>query len=141
MAGRAYQGSQGNLFQPALLERPDVKKAIQSIDDRATAIVEEWIKLVEFPGPSTKGEARAAYIAAELQKVGLTDIRTDKMSNVSGVRKGTGGGPTVVFAAHMDTVFPEGTDVKVKRQGTRTLRPGMGTVCCCVGARPAWISR
>ncbi len=40
--------AQSNLFQPALLERPDVRKAIQSIDDRATAIVDEWIKLVEI---------------------------------------------------------------------------------------------
>jgi acetylornithine deacetylase/succinyl-diaminopimelate desuccinylase-like protein len=118
--------AQSNAFQPALLERPDVKKAIQSIDDRSTAIVEEWIKLVEIPGPSTKEQARAAYIAAEMQKVGLTDIRTDKMSNVSGVRKGTGGGPTVVFAAHMDTVFPEGTPVTVKREGDVLRAPGIG---------------
>ena len=48
------------------------------------------------------------------------------MSNVSGVRKGTGGGPTVVFAAHMDTVFPEGTDLKVKREGDILRAPGIG---------------
>src|SRR5215471_13042571 len=48
------------------------------------------------------------------------------MSNVSGVRKGTGGGPTVVFAAHTDTVFPEGTDVKVKRDGDILRAPGVG---------------
>src|SRR5215471_12652752 len=48
------------------------------------------------------------------------------MSNVSGVRKGTGGGPTVVFAAHTDTVFPEGTDVKVKREGDILRAPGVG---------------
>src|SRR5262249_39696285 len=46
--------------------------------------------------------------------------------NVSGVRKGTGGGPTVVFAAHTDTVFPEGTDVKVKRDGDVLRGPGVG---------------
>jgi tripeptide aminopeptidase len=119
-------GAQSNLFQPSLLERPDIKKAMQSIDDRATAIVDEWIKLVEIPAPSTKEQARAAYIAAEMQKIGLADIRTDSMTNVSGVRKGTGGGPTVVFAAHMDTVFPEGTDVKVKREGDVLRGPGIG---------------
>ena len=48
------------------------------------------------------------------------------MTNVSGVRKGTGGGPTVVFAAHMDTVFPEGTNVTVKREGDVLRAPGIG---------------
>src|SRR5690349_9472586 len=115
VAATAPLGAQASLFQPALLERPDIKKAIQSIDDRATAIVDEWIKLVEIPAPSTKEQARAAYIAAEMQKMGLADIRTDAMTNVSGVRKGTGDRPTVVFAAHVDTVVPEGTNLTVKR--------------------------
>lgn len=113
-------------FDPSLVERPEVHKALQSIDDRATAIVDEWIRLVEIPAPSTKEQARAKYIRAEMEKLGLTQIRTDDMWNVSGVRKGTGGGPTVVFAAHTDTVFPEGTDVKVKREGDILRAPGVG---------------
>lgn len=113
-------------FQPSLLDRPDVKKAVQSVDDRSSAIVDEWIKLVEIPAPSKKEQARAQYIKAEMQKLGLADIRVDDMSNVSGVRKGTGGGPSVVFCAHMDTVFPDGTDLKVKREGDTLRAPGIG---------------
>ena len=119
-------GAQTSRFQPALLERPDMKRAIQSVDDRSAGIVNEWITLVEIPGPSTKEQARAAYIKTEMQKIGLTDIKTDDMSNVSGVRKGTGGGPTVVFCAHTDTVFPEGTDLTVKREGDVLRAPGVG---------------
>ena len=119
-------GAQGSRFQPSLLTRPDVKQAFDSVDARATAIVDEWIKLVQIPAPSTKEQARAAYIKAELEKLGLADVRVDKMSNVSAVRKGTGGGPTVVFAAHMDTVFPEGTDVTVTRDGDVLRGPGVG---------------
>src|SRR5262249_21161936 len=115
--------AQTSWFQPALLERPDVKTAIQSVDDRSSAIVDDWIRLVDIPAPSKKEQARAQYIRGELQKLGLSDIRVDDMSNVSGVRKGTGGGPTVVFAAHMDTVFPEGTDVTVKRDGDLLRAP------------------
>lgn len=116
---------QSRWFEPTL-QRPDVQAAMKSVDDRAAAIVEEWIRLVEIPSPSGKEQARAAYIRAEMQKLGLTDIRTDDISNVSGVRKGTGGGPAVVFAAHMDTVFPAGTDVKVKRDGDILRAPGVG---------------
>jgi tripeptide aminopeptidase len=118
--------AQASWFQPSLLEKPDVKKALQSVDDRASGIVEEWIRIVEIPAPSTKEQARAKYIRAEMEKLGLTEIRTDDIFNVSGVRKGTGGGPTVVFAAHTDTVFPEGTDLKVKREGDILRAPGVG---------------
>jgi len=118
--------AQNGWFEPSLLEKPAVHAALQSVDERATSIVEEWIRLVEIPAPSRKEQARAAYIRAEMEKLGLSDIRTDDMSNVSGVRKGTGGGPTVVFAAHTDTVFPEGTDVKVKREGDVLRAPGVG---------------
>ncbi|MEO8371307.1 MAG: M20/M25/M40 family metallo-hydrolase [Candidatus Solibacter sp.] len=118
--------AQGGWFQPALLERADVGKALKSVDDRAAEIVEEWIRLVEIPAPSGKEQARAKYIQAEMQKLGLTEIRTDDLFNVSGVRKGSGGGPTVVFAAHMDTVFPEGTPIKVKREGNILRAPGIG---------------
>lgn len=126
LAIAAPAAAQNNWLSPALLDRPDIKKAFQSIDDRATAIVDEWIKLVEIPAPSKKEQARAAYIRAEMVKLGLTDIRVDDMSNVSGVRKGSGGGPTVVFAAHMDTVFPEGTPIKVVREGDILRAPGVG---------------
>ena len=119
-------GAQTGWFQPSLLDKPDVRKATQSIDDRAAAIVDEWIRLVETPSPSTKEQARAKYIRAEMEKLGLADIRVDDLSNVSGVRKGTGGGPTVVFCAHTDTVFPEGTPIKVKREGDVLRAPGVG---------------
>ena len=115
--------AQNNWFQPGMLKEPAVAKALQSIDDRSSAIVDEWIRLVEIPAPSRKEQARAEYIRAEMQKLGLADIRMDDKLNVSGVRKGTGGGPTVVFAAHTDTVFPEGTPIKVRREGDTLTAP------------------
>src|SRR3954471_22848991 len=118
--------AQSNWFQPAVLERPDLKKALQSVDERSSVIVDEWIRLVEIPAPSRKEQARAQYVRAEMQKLGLSDIRVDDMSNVSGVRKGSGGGPMVVFCAHTDTVFPEGTELKVRREGDILRAPGVG---------------
>jgi acetylornithine deacetylase/succinyl-diaminopimelate desuccinylase-like protein len=126
LATSAHAQAHPSRFQPALLARPDVKQALDSIDARATAIVDEWVTVVEIPAPSKKEQARAAYITAELKKLTVTDIRTDDLGNVSAVRKGTGGGPTIVFAAHMDTVFPEGTDVTVKRDGDVLRGPGIG---------------
>ena len=119
-------GAQPGWFQPSMLEKAEVHKALKSVDDRAADIVEEWIRLVETPAPSGKEQARAQYIQAEMEKLGLSEIRSDDLLNVSGVRKGKGGGPTVVFAAHMDTVFPEGTNLKVKREGDILRAPGIG---------------
>ncbi len=118
--------AQNNWFQPGMVKEPAVAKALQSIDDRSSAIVDEWIRLVEIPAPSGKEQARAEYIRAEMQKLGLADVRMDDKLNVSGVRKGTGGGPTVVFAAHTDSVFPEGTPIKVRREGDTLIAPGVG---------------
>jgi tripeptide aminopeptidase len=126
LAAVAPAPAQTGWFQPPLLERPDVKKAVQSIDDRSSAIVDEWIRLVEIPAPSKKEQARAQYMKTEMETLGLADVRVDDLSNVSGVRKGSGGGPTVVFCAHMDTVFPEGTELKVRRDGDILRAPGVG---------------
>jgi len=118
--------AQSNWFRPAILQEPAVAKAVQSVDDRSSAIVDEWVRLVEIPAPSGKEQARSRYIRAEMEKLGLADIRVDDMFNVSGVRKGTGGGPSVVFAAHTDTVFPEGTPIHVRREGDTLTAPGVG---------------
>jgi tripeptide aminopeptidase len=118
--------AQTSWFQPSLLGKPEIRQALQSVDGRASSIVDEWIRLVETPSPSGKEQARAKYVRAEMEKLGLAEIRTDDMLNVSGVRKGTGGGPTIVFAAHMDTVFPEGTPLQVKREGDILRAPGVG---------------
>jgi di/tripeptidase len=63
-----------------------------------------------------------------LKAHGLTDVEMDAEGNVMGLRRGTGpaGGPLVVLAAHLDTVFPEGTNVKVRREGTKLHAPGVG---------------
>jgi tripeptide aminopeptidase len=118
--------AQSNWFRPAVLEEPAVAKALRSVDERSSAIVDEWVRLVEIPAPSGKEQARAQYIRAEMEKLGLAEIRMDDMFNVSGVRKGTGGGPAVVFAAHTDTVFPEGTPIHVRREGDTLTAPGVG---------------
>jgi tripeptide aminopeptidase len=116
--------AQSNLFKPTQLNSRAMQTALDSLD--AEAMIAEWIKVTEIPAPSGKEQDRAAYVRAELEKLGLSDVRTDELLNVSGVRKGTGGGPTIVLAAHLDTVFPLGTDLKVKRDGDKLSGPGIG---------------
>ena len=114
-----------NRFTPALAARPDVKAALDYIDAHFTAQVDEWIHLTEIPALSTHEQQRGAYISAQLTAMGLAPT-TDGIGNVMARRKGTGGGPTIVFSAHMDTVHPLDTDVHVKRLPDGTLHaPGV----------------
>lgn len=109
----------------ALTQRPEVREAQAFVDRSFDQHVAEWIRLNEIPAPSGHEAARQAFVRAELEKLGLrTD--SDSMGNLWAVRRGTGGGPTIVFAAHTDTVFPVDTDITVRRRPDGTLHaPGI----------------
>jgi acetylornithine deacetylase/succinyl-diaminopimelate desuccinylase-like protein len=109
----------------ALLASPEfaaAKAFVQSDQDR---FVRELVTLTEIPSPPFKEQARAAAFANMLRESGMPDVETDPEGNVMALRKGSGKGLLVVNA-HLDTVFPEGTNVKVRRQGTRLSAPGVG---------------
>jgi tripeptide aminopeptidase len=101
-------------------------KALAVLDRDHDRLVQEIITLTEIPAPPFKEAARARAYLEMLRASGLTDLEQDEEGNVMGLRKGRGGGPLIAVAAHLDTVFPEGTDVKVKREDTRLSAPGIG---------------
>jgi tripeptide aminopeptidase len=111
-----------------LIASAEFKKAAAFIDADYDRFVRELIALNEIPAPPFKEEARAKAYLEMLRKEGLTDVELDREGNALAVRRGHGpaGGPMVAIVAHLDTVFPEGTDVKVKRDGTRLAAPGIG---------------
>jgi acetylornithine deacetylase/succinyl-diaminopimelate desuccinylase-like protein len=65
----------------------------------------------------------------EFTQLGLQNVRVDRVGNVLGDRPGAAPRPRVVIAAHLDTVFPEDTDVTVKREGSVLRGPGIGDDC------------
>ena len=110
-----------------VLANPAYQAAAAQIDREHGRIVDEGIKLTEIPAPPFKEEARAREFQKMLQAAGLPDVKIDEEGNVLALRKGTrGDGKVVVVSAHLDTVFPAATDVKVKRQGTKLYAPGVG---------------
>ena len=111
---------------PRLLDAPQFKTATKFIQTDQPRFVEELIELTEIPAPPFQEERRAKAYLEKLRASGLVDVEMDPEGNVMGVRKGTGGGDMVAILAHLDTVFPEGTDVKVKREGTKLSAPGVG---------------
>jgi len=92
-------------------------------------VVRDQIRFCEIPAPPFGEARRAQAVKAAFEQVGLSNVRLDRVGNVLGERTGVAGKPHIVAAAHLDTVFPEGTDVRVSRAGTRLKGAGIGDDC------------
>src|SRR6202000_594842 len=104
-----------------VVARPGFKGAGAALDKNHDRMVADIVTLTEIPAPPFKEAAKGRAVMAMMKAEGLSDVEVDAEGNVMGLRRGKGpaGGPVVVLAAHQDTVFPEGTPVKVRREGTR----------------------
>jgi tripeptide aminopeptidase len=109
-----------------VLDSASFKNAVAVLDRNHDRIVTETVRLTEIPAPPFKEAQRAKAFLEMVRQTGLSNVEMDAEGNVMGLRKGAGTGALVALAAHLDTVFPEGTDVRVKRQGTRLAAPGIG---------------
>jgi len=109
----------------SLAEKPVVKKAFQTIVEMEPQTIANHILLTEIPAPPFKEEVRARQYATMLKAAGADSVWTDNVGNVIALRKGKDGKKTVVLEGHMDTVFPEGTDTKVKHRGDTLAAPGV----------------
>jgi acetylornithine deacetylase/succinyl-diaminopimelate desuccinylase-like protein len=109
-----------------ILTNPKFQAAQDFISKDHDRFVREIIQITEIEAPPFKEEKRAKAFAEMLRQSGLPDVEIDAEGNVIGLRKGIGGGPLIAIAAHLDTVFPEGTSVSVRREGTKLYAPGVG---------------
>ncbi|HET9452901.1 MAG TPA: M20/M25/M40 family metallo-hydrolase [Gemmatimonadaceae bacterium] len=85
--------------------------------------------LCEIPAPPFKEAARAEEYRKRFVALGLQKVRVDAAGNVLAERPGSGRGPTIVLAGHLDTVFPDSTDVRVRESNGRMTAPGIGDNC------------
>ncbi|MGB3624723.1 MAG: M20/M25/M40 family metallo-hydrolase [Henriciella sp.] len=104
----------------------DVDKAMRHVLTLEAQHREELIELTEIPAPPFKEMARAERFAEMLRAAGLDDVSIDEVGNVIGRRPGTGGQRVVGYSAHLDTVFPEDTDVTVRFDDDKMYAPGIG---------------
>lgn len=110
----------------ALAEAPIVQQAFDEIMALEPRTQEELIMLTEIPAPPFMEDERAATYREMLQAAGADSTWTDAEGNVLALRRGQSGGRTVALGAHLDTVFPEGTDVTVEARGDTLYAPGIG---------------
>jgi acetylornithine deacetylase/succinyl-diaminopimelate desuccinylase-like protein len=101
--------------------------------------VEDIIRLTEIESPSFQETERAQTWFEMAKAHGLSELEIDAEGNVTGIRRGIGNGPLICVAAHLDTVFPAGTDVKVRREGTKLFAPGIGDDTRSLAVLLAWL--
>ncbi|MET3178121.1 UNVERIFIED_ORG: acetylornithine deacetylase/succinyl-diaminopimelate desuccinylase-like protein [Variovorax guangxiensis] len=108
-----------------LMASPAIQKLLDAVKADHERSVEDLKALTEIEAPPFKEQKRAEAFLARMKAFGLTSAKIDAEGNVVGVRKGTGNGPKLLISAHLDTVFPAGTDVKVKERDGRLHAPGI----------------
>jgi tripeptide aminopeptidase len=112
-----------------LMQDPTIKAALEAAKRNEPHFIDEQVRICEIPAPPFHEEVRGKELERMFKQIGLANVRIDKAGNVIGTRPGASPHPNFVMAAHLDTVFPEGTDVKVKREGAVLKGPGIGDDC------------
>ncbi len=122
--------SVGNKSVGQLLESAVVQRAFEFFETHANAFTEEQIRICSIPAPPFGEQRRAEYLRDRLQDLGLADARIDAEGNCLALRKGRSLAPLMVVSAHLDTVFPEGTDLTVHQAGSKLRAPGISDDGC-----------
>lgn len=109
--------------------QPAARRALESLRTGNEWTLSQQISICEIPAPPFKERQRAEEFARRLRALGLQNVRIDEAGNVIGERPGAAARPLIVLSAHLDTVFPEGTDVRVTRLADTLRGPGIGDDC------------
>jgi len=107
-----------------LTENARIRAALDWLNHNLSWVNDTQVRLTEIPAPPFQEEARATAVSELLTEAGF-GVRTDKIGNVIGELRGANENEIVLLSAHLDTVFPAGTNVKVHRDGNRMMAPGI----------------
>ncbi len=109
----------------SVLRHPAARRAADACVALDESTLRAQIELSEIPAPPFREGERAHRFAELCREAGLRDVHTDEVGNVVALRPGAREGSPLVVAAHLDTVFPVGTDVSVRRKGDVLAGPGI----------------
>ena len=122
-----------------IMDSPAFKTAVATLTAEHDRMVQDIITLTEIESPPFNENVRAKAWMEMARAHGLTDLEMDEEGNIAGMRRGAGNGKLVCVAAHLDTVFPGGTNVKVRREGTKLFAPGVGDDTRSLSVILAWL--
>lgn len=104
---------------------PAVRRALAELADYRP-VLETAIAVQQVPAPTFDEAERGAFVLDRLRALGLSDTEVDSLGNVYGRRPGRGKHPALLIAAHLDTVFPRDTDLRLRYEGDQVYGPGLG---------------
>jgi tripeptide aminopeptidase len=107
-----------------LLGLPEVRSACDWFRIHEALLCDWQVELAKIPSPPFGEGARGEWLVARFHELGLEDVHTDEVGNVLGLRPGPRE-PCVSISAHIDTVFPAGTPLNIRKQGSRLYGPGV----------------
>lgn len=114
--------------------RPAVQAAWRSFAQDREAILELIVAVQQIPAPTFAEAARARFVAQQFAALGLSDVQEDALHNVYGRFPGTQPHrPPVILSAHLDTVFPQETELTIRWENGRLYGPGIGDNATGVG--------
>jgi tripeptide aminopeptidase len=109
-----------------LLANASIAQALRLAEEHDAWALERLVELTEIPAPPFMEHERGERFGELLEELGADSVWTDEEGNVIGLRRGRTGARTIGFGGHLDTVFPEGTDVTVRQVGDTLFAPGVG---------------
>ncbi len=128
------------LATPAIAQPANLAAAHAKLAADYDTTIAELIELTEIPAPPFKENVRGLRMAEKFKALGLTDVHVDAVGNVIGIRPGKNRtAKALMVAAHLDTVFPEGTSTKVRREGDTLHAPGIGDTTVTLAALLAFV--
>ncbi|HLT19957.1 MAG TPA: M20/M25/M40 family metallo-hydrolase [Thermomicrobiales bacterium] len=92
--------------------------------ERLDEVCDLAVRICNVPAPTGQEQERARFVAELLRERGY-EPEIDEVSNVY-ARRGNRGGPVMLVDAHLDTVFPAGTEIDARREGDWLYGPGVG---------------
>ena len=108
----------------ALMEHPAIQAAFRHIEENDPWTIATLRELTEIPAPPFMEEVRGQRFLELIEESGVDSAWVDEVGNVIGLRRGSGSG-AMIFSGHLDTVFPEGTDVTIRESGDTLFAPGI----------------
>lgn len=103
---------------------PEVRSAFNWFRSQEPQLAHWQLEMARIAAPPFGEAARGAWLAERFRELGLDDVRIDDVGNVFGVHPGYGR-RYISLSAHIDTVFPAGTPLNVRQEGTRLYGPGV----------------
>jgi tripeptide aminopeptidase len=107
-----------------LAENPGCARALAWIGKNSDWVTDQQVLLTEIPAPELNEAKRGELLKQMFEAAGLK-VHADKIGNIIAERPGADSSSVILLAAHLDTVFPAGTNVRVKRNGSRLTAPGI----------------